>query len=86
MFEIGECMQLPGGGGVGWIAEIRQADGETEYRMQFGTKWYSHTALADHKAKNEAAWKVNVANTPLAQPRRGRIVRHRLGRRDRYGW
>jgi hypothetical protein len=75
-------MQLPGGGGVGWIDEIRQTGDETEYRMQFGTKWYSHTALADHKAKNEAAWKANVANSPLlVQPRRGRIVSaHRLGR------
>lgn len=85
-FKVGECMQLPGGAGVGWIAEIRQReDGAAEYRMQFGTKWWGHAALAEHKARNESAWKANVASHPLVQPRRGRIVRaHRLGRKGEW--
>ena len=88
MFEIGQCMQLPGNGGVGWIEEIRQGeDGELAYRMQFGTKWWSHKELADHKAKGEASWRENTGNHPLvSSPRRGRIVRQRLGRQDRLGW
>lgn len=84
MFKVGECMQLPGNGGIGWIEEIRQEGDETMYRMQFGKKWWSHKELADHKAKNEAAWRESTANHPLVSlPRRGRIVSaHRLGRRS----
>lgn len=78
MFEIGQFVTLPGFAVRRSVEEIRQGPEGMEYRLACETDWYTEAQLVE--AQQREQW------NQVMSPRRGRIVRHRLGRRDRYGW